>query len=360
MKFRIQNLIPCHGEALCAAWVALALFAGVRQVAASPFVIGTNLYHPSARVAFDGTNYLVGIQVPQINGSNTNSAPAAQLISSSGALIGSVIAMPTQGDPPYVAFDGANYLLSWADYSNQQNGVPLKGQFINRLGNTVGSIFQIGQSTSVQQECQEVFGGSNYFCLWGDTNSLRGQLVSPTGINVGSQIIIGGTNEINHAGLAFGGTNYLAIWELNGAGVWGQLISQGGALVGANFVIDANTNTTHSGFLSALFDGTQFVAGYSLGTNKTNLHIYAALVKANGAVLTNDIPIATDAEDQVAPSIAYDGSNYLAAWNDGLGTTNVNTKARFFNGTWSPVGPEFNLLSSQGVYVPESTVLAIQ
>jgi hypothetical protein len=82
------------------------------------------------------------------------------LISSSGALIGSVIAMPTQGDPPYVAFDGTNYLLSWADYSNQQNGVPLKGHFINRLGNTVGSIFQIGQSTSVQQECQEVFGAT--------------------------------------------------------------------------------------------------------------------------------------------------------------------------------------------------------
>jgi hypothetical protein len=126
--------------------------------------------------------------------------------------------------------------------------------------------------------------------LWGDTNSLRGQLVSSIGINVGPQIVIGGTNQINHAGLAFGGTNYLAIWESNGAGVWEQLISQGGVLVGTNFVIYANTNTTQSGFLSALFDGAQFVASYTLGTSKTNLHIRPAIsIRQVVVVLKRDL-----------------------------------------------------------------------
>jgi hypothetical protein len=141
-------------------------------------------------------------------------------------------------------------------------------------------------------------------------------------------------------------------WPESGSGVYGQLISRSGSLVGANFIIDANTNATSAPSPLAYFDGTQFVVCYLLGTGKTNNHVYAALVTMSGTVLTNRIPIVTDVGNQLLPSVAYDGSNYLVAWNDGLGTINVNIKARFFNGTWMPLGTEFNLLGSQGVYVP--------
>ena len=54
--------------------------------------------------AFDGTNYLVGIQGEE----EAHMHIAAQLISQTGALVGPRISIERTGGLPFVAFDGTN------------------------------------------------------------------------------------------------------------------------------------------------------------------------------------------------------------------------------------------------------------
>ena len=89
--------------------------------------------------AFDGTNYLIGIE------SHLTSPPTigAQIISPTGSKIGSFISTERTGIATNVAFDGTNYLLIWEDDAlNTLNsgslGWQIFGQFISKAGTPVG------------------------------------------------------------------------------------------------------------------------------------------------------------------------------------------------------------------------------
>src|ERR1035437_9939506 len=65
----------------------------------------------SLSAASDGTNFLVGIE----GDGTSNSSITAQLVSPTGALIGSRIAVGGSGGVPFVAFGKTNYLMVWQD-----------------------------------------------------------------------------------------------------------------------------------------------------------------------------------------------------------------------------------------------------
>ncbi len=332
----------------CLVLAAVVFADGVK--AASPFLIGTNLWHSqTGGVAFDGSNYLVGLQAS----TGDASAPAAQFVSPSGTLIGPGIVLSATSDPPFVTFDGTNYLLSWADHSSGP-GVPLRGQFINRTGSAFGSFFQIGQSTTLRQEAAAAFDGTNYFLIWGDTNGLHGQFLSRSGVNVGAGFYIGGNSNTTTAGAAFDGTNYLVAWPVNGSGIYGQLYSRAGAQVGSQIVIDGDTNTSMGALPNVFFDGARFIVSFAEGTNIQTLVVLARMVTTSGTALTNQITIGADPGGLLAPSVAFDGANYLVACLNGFPstTTNGSINGRFFNYTWTLLGPEFNILSAQGTNLP--------
>ena len=83
--------------------------------AAVVFPVGTNadVVEVCAGISFDGTNYLFGL----VSGTNV----CAQLVSSTGALIGSLINVgnnPGSGVPEAaIIFGHTNYLLAWSDNS---------------------------------------------------------------------------------------------------------------------------------------------------------------------------------------------------------------------------------------------------
>ena len=58
------------------------------------------------------------------------------------------------------------------------------------------------------------------------------------------------------------------------------------------------------------------------GRSGTSQDVYGARVSQAGAVLDpTGIPISSEANDQSATSVAFDGSNYLVAWQDGRSGT---------------------------------------
>ena len=92
----------------------------------------------SGCAAFDGTNYLVGIQGDATQGNKIT----AQLVSQSGTLVGSRISVGRAGSAPFVAFDGTNYLMVWSDYATSPNN-QLYGVFIRKDGSVINPPFVI-------------------------------------------------------------------------------------------------------------------------------------------------------------------------------------------------------------------------
>ena len=90
--------------------------------------------------------------------------------------------------------------------------------------------------------------------------------------------------------------------------------------------------------------------------------LFARFVNTFGGVDPNRVTISSASDAQRFPSLAFDGANYLVAWNDGLsltnlGNTNVNIKARFFNSSGAPAGSEINLFTPLAGKIPISAEL---
>jgi len=115
-------------------------------IAAGVFPIATNTgtvgnpggVEQAINLAFDGTNYLVGIQGDETADDSIN----AQLVGPTGALVGSRIKVGRNGGAPSVAFDGTNYLLVWTEGSfGSPNTV--KFQFLNPSLQALGQPFEM-------------------------------------------------------------------------------------------------------------------------------------------------------------------------------------------------------------------------
>lgn len=348
LQFRLSFWLP--------AVVGLSL---VISAQAAQFSIATNaIKHPFPRAAFDGTNYLVGLQIIRQDGS---SEPRAQLVSTGGALMGSQITTGRTGDPPKVGFGGTNYLLAWADYGDSGNGnVPVVGQLISVAGTIIGSPFQISQSAKVEQLESISFGKTNCLVTWadkrrGDTGQgnrdIYGRFISTAGVPQGVEFKISGTAGVGSSA-AFDGTNFLVVWrdDFNDTDIIGRLLSPTGTFVTAQFLVDGNAFPSDNEG-TVVFDGTKYfvtLCDEVGGQGSGEWDIFGRFVTTSGTVLTNRIPVSTASGSQILPSLAFDGANYLVGWLDGFGSTNVNTKARFLDSAGAAMSSEFILSPAQG------------
>ncbi len=176
-------------------------------------------------VAFDGTNYLIGLSGDATSDSNLT----VQFISTAGQLVGNRIPLGETGSAPVVAFDGANYLLIWSDRyvaflddGDDAGMTNIYGRFIDPSGSFVGNKFTI-ETDAYIKGCiigSVHFNGTNYFFTYceddggGDIGHAYGRFISTSGALLGSPIqissaVVGGVN------IAFDGTNYLAVFEIN-------------------------------------------------------------------------------------------------------------------------------------------------
>ncbi|MBI5756759.1 MAG: hypothetical protein HZA12_07525, partial [Nitrospirae bacterium] len=294
--------------------------------------------------AFDGTNYLVGIEGDASNPNNIT----AQLVSQSGTKVGSPISVGKTGNFPLVAFDGTNYLMVWED------DIFVYGQFIDKQGSLLNTPFQIaplGQSTEMSGLG---FGGGNYLAEYdiGSPGSRKrmGRIVSPSGI-VGSEIIISTGFACCGFGGAFDGTNFLTTWtdDVNGSEVKGRFISPQGTL-GTEFTINASPAESNNGGSSA-FDGTNHLVIWidNAGANGTEGDIFGQLVDTQGNPVGGVITISNKPRTQSPASIAFDGTNYLVTWIDMANDANNNNACDAGEGTCWDVFGQF--ISKSGTLV---------
>lgn len=299
--------------------------------------------------AFDGSNYLVGIQGDAV----AHDSVTAQLISSNGSLVGPKISTGEFGGVPRVLFDGTNYFMFW-DGAGSNPGV--HGQFVSKAGALVGSLLTITSTDT--SEISIAYGGGKHLTCWSDGNTVSGRVVTPAGTFSGvSFAISGATQRARENAVAFGGTNFLVVF--NGSGdhrtnIYGQFVSPSGTLVGSTFLVDDSSDPSDNP-LGVAFDGTNYLVTFNDevgGVDTGAWQIFGRLITSAGSVLGSRLNIATNTEAHRFPSPVFDGSNYLVSWNDASGATNMNQVYRFFSPAGQPIGPEFSVLAPQGANRP--------
>jgi hypothetical protein len=320
----------------------------------NPFpVAATTGQEFAASAAFDGTNYLVGIQGDTSHRANIT----AQLVSPSGSLVGSRISVGRTGGLPLVAFDGANYLMIWFDDATS-NG-QLYGVFVSKAGSLVGTPFVIdpGPLSASRGIGGIAFGGGKYLPVYYKADSVNtgkdivyGRLVSPSGAVENEIRISSGLGKQTENNVAFDGTNFFVVWCDNASNneVKGRLVNPSGTLE-TEMTVKAS-GLPNDNPLTVAFDGTNYLVVWTdqITTIPNNWDVFGQLVTPAGALSGGRIPINTAQGPQFLPFIAFDGTNYLISWTDMRNDT---------NGNWACDAGEETCWDIRGQFVSKSGVV---
>ncbi|HEY5233053.1 MAG TPA: hypothetical protein VIK35_05940 [Verrucomicrobiae bacterium] len=331
-------------------WLVLAvtiLVNGAKATTTFPIATNPAVTEVAGGFATSGSNSIVSI----LAGTNV----CYQLVSSNGTLIGSLVTIGKSLGFPYIAFGSTNYLSIWFDDFVSS---PF-GQIISSSGATVGSAFSLGSGVSKVSALTS--DGTNFLAIWQDgSKNFYGQLVTSTGTLSGAAFLISSQLQNGSSAAAtFGKTNYLVVWQSNNGSVgnvnqaFGEFVS-GNGLAGSPFQISL-TSSPDQTFLTVAFDGTNYLAvwpwhsGPATGGNVTNWQFNARLVSQIGTFPGSELALITN-RNQIIPSLAFDGVNYLLAYGFDSNSTNSdrNLRCQFIDRSGNLVGPLFTPFAPSG------------
>jgi len=304
----------------------------------SPFRVNTTtLYDQDAiSAASNGSNYLVTWKT-DLGGGNQDIY--GQLISKTGSLIGTEFLINTYTDSyqyrPSVASDGENYFVAWYSSTPVQDGAlgGVYGQLLSSTGAKIGSEIQLNTYTSLEQFVPFVSSnGDNYLVAWtsqgqdGNAEGIFGRLIGRNGsiINDEFQINTYTTSVQYKPSVASDGTNYLVTWHSyaqDGSeyGVFGQLIRPDGEKTGVELQI--NSWTTGSQYHTfTVSDGSGYiVTWYSNLQDGSAEGVFGQYLNADGFKVGNEFQINTfTTGGQLNPSVSSNGSGFLIVWQSNL------------------------------------------
>ncbi len=313
--------------------------------------------------AFDGTNFLFAIMGDSAN----QYSVTAQLVSSTGSLIGSRISLGKTGSGLLTAFDGTNFFIVWTDSfpmfaGGDTNGIGnLYGQFISTSGKLVGTTITI--ATGINSKFGKgrgdiIFKDTTYLVTYlkgidHHTDYLYGQRIGKSGILLGAPVKIS-TDYAREFAIAFDGTNYLAAWckvdhPLTDKDIYGQFISLSGTLVGQNFLIDGSNNASDNP-VTMTFDGSRYlIAFHDQAADTMHWNLFGRFVTSSGTVAERFM-ICDSTKNPTYAMPVFDGTNYLITWMSTIDPMSV--MGRFFSTSGIPIGTAFTVFETQNGKFP--------
>ena len=232
---------------------------------------------------------------------------------------------------PAVAFDGTNALAAWQDW--RSGASHLYGARVTPQGRVLDSTgFLISGTGAGQEEVKITFNGTNYLLAWVDYRNGINQsdiyaarvtpeamVLDPNGIPV--QVDTFPLPELEPA-VASGGNLSLVLWT--GYPLPAQEPDiQMKRLDTAGVVLDSiptavATYCSEQWDPAVAFDGTNYLVVWEDFRNRPfETDIYAARVSPTGQVLDPQcIEICAEDGDQSYPAVAFDGVNFVVAWQD--------------------------------------------
>ncbi|KPJ59689.1 MAG: hypothetical protein AMJ46_10070 [Latescibacteria bacterium DG_63] len=237
---------------------------------------------------------------------------------------------------PDVAFDGINYFVVWQDDSNGDSDVygarvDTNGVVLDVSGISIAALSDNEWLPAV------AFDGTNYLVVWEDDRSGDSEIYGTRVSTDGTVLDFGGTPIATgdywySPDVAFDGTNYLVVWcgGSNDDIVGARVDTLGGVIdVGGIAIYSADYEQS---FPAVAFGGDDYMVVWEDERSSYELDIYGARVDTSGAVLdAGGIAISAAAEDQQNAAVAFDGANYVILWDDWRSVTESDIYAARVN-----------------------------
>jgi hypothetical protein len=228
--------------------------------------------------------------------------------------------MPSHQNTPALAFDGTNHFVVWGDLRSGPSDV--FGARVNQQGTGLdGTGIPISTLAEAQEQPAIAFDGTDYFVAWADRRAgscgeLYASRVSQSGT------VVDGTGKListppcgaNDPALAFDGTNYLVVWRHDTSIVATRVTRSGEVLDPAGIVL---ATTVLDAAPSVAFDGSGYLVVWHDHRNGC-CDVYGGRVSTSGLALdpVGGFLISDAPNHQKWPVLAFDGTNYLVAWQD--------------------------------------------
>jgi len=268
-------------------------------------------------IAFDGTNYLV-VWEDRRNGSHdiygTRVSKSGEVLNPTGFIISNAA---NNQKSPSLSFDGKNFLIVWQD--NRSGSFDIYGTRVNKLGVVLDKQgIAFSTSEDEQQNPSVTFNGKSYYIVWGvpipsrmhPVSNLFGLRVSKSGKVLGTSTYI--HKITGHPKITFDGKRYLIAWK----GTNALFLDTDGTMREVFTVYRGGGSST-----DVLFDGSNYVFVWQ-GGHSGAFDIYGARMSRSGNVLdTAGFVVSTAVGEQLDPSVAFDGTNYLAVWKEHRGSS---------------------------------------
>jgi hypothetical protein len=181
------------------------------------------------------------------------------------------------------------------------------------------------------------FDGTSYLVVWtqlgvGGSDDLYGARMTAAGEPIGDPFpIVTAAGPQETPAIAFDGQDWLVVFQDRRAGaylsIYGVRVRADGTVLDAGgFAIVTQIDPTSSTLVrqarpAVAFDGTNYLVVWADRRSARSWDIYGSLVTREGTVLNaGGFPVSAGATNEVSPAVAFDGTNYLVAWQDSRGS----------------------------------------
>lgn len=285
-------------------------------------------------VSWNGTNWLVvwaSSSTSDIIGARM--APDGTLLDPRGFAV--TTQSGSQGSPA-VAWNGSVWLVVWGSSGIHGARVDASGVVQESLTTPIAI-----SSTSASFEPAVASDASGWFVaftssrnystsgydIYGTRVSASGSVTDGSG-STGGLALATATGDQRVPDVASVGSAYLTVWQdarNGGLDIYGTRVTSAGSVQDAGgFVISTATNAQSAP--AVIGNGTEYLVAWTDGRGTSN-DIYGTRVTTSGTLTDGTAGVALRAAsgDQNRPSLAWNGSMYLLAWNDTVSGPNTST-----------------------------------
>jgi hypothetical protein len=148
-----------------------------------------------------------------------------------------------------------------------------------------------------------------------DASAMLGQLMDSKGVLISAFTLAPGTAPV----VAFDGTNYWVVYSASStsaAGCYAQRVTSAGTVLDPVPVVLSASSYCVSPQRVAFGNSSGLINGLIVYSrfNSTRHDLYGVLVNLDGTIQGPEFPIVADGNDNLSPVVAFDGTNYMVAW----------------------------------------------